>query len=104
MDPEVPKHSGYSPSPQKGFVERRVAQTDRRVQRDRRRGSERRNDTRLSPVKQPKTLKQWVRSVIHLRLGVDRRKNHERRSPYDRRQSYHPSSLLSPEELADLLS
>lgn len=104
MDSKTPEYSAYSPPPQNDFVERRVAKTDRRIQQDRRRGTERRSDTRLSSVKSPKTLKQWVRSVIHLRLGVDRRKKHERRSPYDRRQSYHASSLLSPEELADLLS
>jgi len=104
MVSEVSKNSAYSPGLQSGFVERRVAKSDRRTNRERRCGRERRNDNRLLPVKQSKTLKEWFRSVTHLRLGVDRRKNRERRSSYDRRQPNQISSLLSPEELADLLS
>ena len=81
-----------------------MAKADRRAKSERRCGAERRHDNRLSPGRQAKTLKEWFRSVTHLRLGVDRRKNRERRSSYDRRQPFHSSSLLSPEELADLLS
>ncbi len=104
MGRETGQHFAYVTAPQRGFVERRVAKTDRRSMRDRRCGRERRSDNRLSPVKHTKTLKEWFRSVTHLRLGVDRRKKSERRRPYDRRQVEVPSCLLTPEELADLLS
>ena len=86
-----------------GVVERRAATSDRRQRLDRRRGGERRHDTRLAPVNRPSQLKLWFHSLVHPRLGVDRRKNTERRRNYDRRQ-HHPSVLLTPEELADLLS
>nr|WP_321466340.1 hypothetical protein [uncultured Desulfobulbus sp.] len=104
MDSEGAEIADCLPPPQRGFVERRVAKKDRRRTCERRCGQERRRDNRLSPARQAKTLKEWFRSVTHLRLGVDRRKNRERRLPYDRRQANQASSLLSPEELADLLS
>ena len=67
-------------------------------------GQERRSDNRLSPAKQQKSLKEWFRAVTHLRLGVDRRKSRDRRRAFERRQTYQAHSLLTPEELADLLS
>ena len=103
MDLETPDQNAALVEPQRGFVERRVAKNDRRHNRERRRGGERRTDPRLAQSKPNKSLKEWVRSVTHLRLGVDRRKNQDRRRQYDRRQIT-PASLLSKEELADLLS
>ena len=85
------------------FVDRRGAGGDRRQSPDRRVLRERRSDRRLSPERQPKSLRTWVRSLVHARLGVDRRKQGERRMQGDRRRTW-PSSLLTKEELHDLLS
>lgn len=83
-------------------VERRKLTRERRRASDRRSTHERRFDFREahSPVR--RSLKSWVRSLVNARLGVDRRKGGDRRILTNRRsQELH--SLLSPEELADLL-
>jgi hypothetical protein len=82
--------------------ERRAPMSDRRNASDRRSNEERRYDNRLAPVKQPKSMKAWIRSLTNSRLGVDRRKKADRRSIEDRRQQ-RLESLLTKEELADLL-
>ena len=104
MEAEVFANDSSSTAPQGGVVERRVSRNDRRASNERRSGTERRRDNRLSPAQQHKSLKEWFRAVTHLRLGVDRRKNRDRRRFSDRRQPHHTDSLLTPEELADLLS
>ena len=104
MDAEEIAYCGRLSAPQRGVVERRVAKEDRRVSDERRSGDERRRDNRLSPANHHKSLKEWFRAVTHLRLGVDRRKRRDRRRTFDRRQTYQAQSLLTPEELADLLS
>ena len=83
--------------------ERRAPLSDRRKSSDRRSNEERRSDNRLAPVKQPKSLKAWIRSLTNSRLGVDRRKKVDRRFATDRRQLRF-ESLLTQEEIADLLS
>ncbi|MBM9614364.1 hypothetical protein JWJ90_08680 [Desulfobulbus rhabdoformis] len=103
MDLEISDQNVALAEPQSGFVERRVATTDRRRKGDRRCGRERRIDPRLTSRKPNRSIIEWVRSITRLRLGVDRRKNRDRRRQYDRRQ-FTPTSLLSQEELADLLS
>ncbi len=42
--------------------------------------------------------------MTHARLGVDRRKNENRRVSDDRRQQLLPQSILTREEINDLLS
>ncbi len=56
-----------------------------------------------APVNLRKTIKTWFLSLIHLRLGVDRRKEVDRRKNGARRQQRN-GSVLTREELADLLS
>jgi hypothetical protein len=86
-----------------GHPERRISTCDRRKVEDRRSVDERRLDSRLAVVKQRKTIKVWLRSMTHSRLGVDRRKKEDRRIENDRRyQSL--KSILTQEEIADLLS
>lgn len=84
-------------------VERRGTVGERRICSERRASVERRSDFREEegrPVR--RSLKAWVRSLAKARLGVDRRKPGERRLCSDRR-SQKLRSLLTPEELADLL-
>jgi len=83
--------------------ERRISKLDRRKFVDRRSNEERRCDNRLAPPKQQKSINSWLRSLVNARLGVDRRKKADRRSLKDRRQ-LHLGSLLTKEEIADLLS
>lgn len=76
---------------------------DRRQNSDRRRQQERRFDRRApSSNEQPLSFKNWLRSLVHRRLGVDRRKNSNRRRQDDRRYK-NPTSLLTQEELMALL-
>lgn len=81
--------------------ERRRPTKERRGSLERRFDTERRFDFReaLPPVR--RSLMAWVRSLTNARLGVDRRKGGERRI-VDRR-SEELRSLLTPEEIADLL-
>ncbi len=81
--------------------ERRKNQ-DRRTNDDRRSVMERRTDHRQNSNGQRKSILIWLRSVTKARLGVDRRKE-DRREPADRRQ-LHIGTILSQEEIADLLS
>jgi len=85
------------------FPERRKSPTDRRKNDTRRTLEERRCDSRLTPVKQHKPIRTWLRSLFQARLGVDRRKKNDRRRNRDRRQQ-RSQSILTPEEIADLLS
>ncbi|MGW8192907.1 MAG: hypothetical protein ACWGOX_01455 [Desulforhopalus sp.] len=82
-------------------VERRNPNRQRR-QGDRRSYRERRVDTRDGNQRPRRKLSAWWRSLIRARLGVDRRKNGDRRILADRRNA-RPSSLLTKDELSDLL-
>lgn len=81
-------------------IERRQANSCRRTS-DRRTFQERRYDSRNT--KNPnRTFRGWLRSFTHTRLGVDRRKRGEQRIVANRRNP-RPSSMLTKEEIADLL-
>jgi hypothetical protein len=86
-----------------GHPERRTSASDRRKNEDRRSLEERRFDSRLAMVKQRRTIKVWLRSMTHSRLGVDRRKKEDRRMESDRRYRS-IKSILTKEEITDLLS
>ena len=83
-------------------VERRVERSDRRGAPDRRGSVERRFDFRNAEPESRRSLKAWFRSLANARLGVDRRKGVDRRT-LENRRSEALRSLLTPEELADLL-
>jgi len=83
-------------------IERRNLHTNRRKGENRRSPTERRCDTRDESQKQKLTLRCWMRSLTNARLGVDRRKKVDQRSAIDRRNP-NPRSMLTKEELADLL-
>lgn len=87
-----------------GKAERRRPESCRRKSdRDRRGFSERRYDPRKA--KNPnRTLYGWIRSLTRARLGVDRRQQGDQRIIENRRVPLKPSSMLTKEELADLLS
>ena len=74
----------------------------RRDDHDRRKSMERRCDIRENRRKPKKTLRTWMRSLTNARLGVDRRKGKDQRTIHDRRNPS-PRSMLTKEELADLL-
>lgn len=82
-------------------IERRKPYSCRRVS-DRRANQERRNDRRNSAEKQSRSFYGWLRALTMARLGVDRRKNVNQRRNTDRRK-FTPRSMLTREELADLL-
>ena len=83
-------------------IERRNPAKERRVSSDRRYAVERRFDFREARSPARRSVKAWIRSLTNARLGVDRRKKAERRI-FDNRRSQDLRSLLTPEELADLL-
>lgn len=83
-------------------AERRDGARERRGISDRRKPLERRFDNREAELPTKRSLKAWMRSLVNSRLGVDRRKGTDRRMDNDRR-SQQLRSILSPEELADLL-
>lgn len=83
-------------------VERRRNLSERRSLVEPRTRVERRQDIRLSQLPLKNRIVRLVRSLAHVRLGVDRRK-HERRYLQDRRR-LGGSVLLSRDEIADLLS
>lgn len=87
-----------------GTTERRRPEScRRRSDRDRRGYSERRYDSRKA--KNPnRTLHGWIRSLTRARLGVDRRQQGDQRIIENRRTPLRPSSMLTKEEIADLLS
>jgi hypothetical protein len=83
--------------------ERRSFPSDRRKTEDRRAQGERRFDRRQAKGARSVPITGWLLSIIHPRLGVDRRKNPDRRRVSDRRlQSM--QSILTKDEIADLLS
>ena len=75
---------------------------DRRSGTDRRSNLERRLDPRDGKIRIKKNLIARLRSLTNSRLGVDRRRGTERRVCEDRR-NYIPRSMLTKEELAELL-
>jgi len=81
--------------------DRRKLHGDRR-EIERRLYTERRYDSRENGRKHNnRSFYGWIRSLVKLRLGVDRRKNNNQRKRIsDRRR---PSSLLTKDELTDLL-
>jgi len=81
-------------------TERRKPVRERRGSSDRRFDVERRFDFREATPPARRSVKAWMRALTNARLGVDRRKV-ERRT-VDRR-SEELRSLLSPEEIAELL-
>lgn len=82
-------------------TERRKPHSCRR-RADRRCHQERRSDPRIShEVSSPRGLYDWLRSLIKARLGVDRRKSADQRVA--NRRHFSPRSMLTREELADLL-
>lgn len=74
----------------------------RRLQGDRRVSNERRTDPRGEVGGAKRSLRRWIRSVTKPRVGVDRRKGGDRRS-HQTQTDTNLTSLLTPEELADLL-
>lgn len=82
-------------------IERRKPARERRESSDRRFKDERRFDFREIHPPACRSVTAWMRSLINARLGVDRRKGDERRI-VDRRSAA-LRSLLTPEEIADLL-
>jgi len=83
-------------------TEQRDRDTNRRTEENRRDSTERRCDTRDESQKHKLTLRSWMRSLTNARLGVDRRKKSDQRSAINRRNPA-PRSMLTKEELADLL-
>ena len=83
-------------------TERRMNAEERREKTDRRKINERRFDFREAHPPARRSVKAWMRSLTNARLGVDRRKKEDRRI-FDKRRSQDLRSLLTPEELADLL-
>ncbi len=83
-------------------AERRDKREARREFSERRLSVERRFDFRKAQPHSRRSLKSWFRSLANARLGVDRRAGAERRALEDRR-SQELRSLLTPEEIADLL-
>jgi hypothetical protein len=84
------------------YAERRKV-SKRRTTDNRRSQKERRIDSRKAPLSLRWAIKTWFLSIIHSRLGVDRRKQVDRRKNASRRQQRN-SSILTREELSDLLS
>ena len=82
-------------------TERRKPNSCRRKS-ERRSPLERRYDRREGAQKKNRTFYGWLRSLIKARLGVDRRKYIDQRVVADRRNPA-PRSMLTKEELADLL-
>lgn len=83
-------------------LERRIV-FSRRNYENRRSQDERRFDSRVVSVQLRKTIKTWLRSLTHLRLGVDRRKKNDRRLDRNRRNQ-RLGSILTREEIVALLS
>ncbi len=88
--------------PKQDKTERRTNVEGRREENDRRLIDERRFDFREARPPARRSVKAWMRSLTNARLGVDRRKKEDRRI-FDKRRSQDMRSLLTPEELADLL-
>ncbi len=99
MTPVQLKHP-ESDTPER--LERRIV-FSRRKNENRRSQDERRLDSRVVSVQLRKTIKNWLRSLTHLRLGVDRRKKNDQRKDRDRRNQ-RLGSILTREEIVDLLA
>ena len=69
---------------------------------ERRTYQERRCDIRVGIQQRQRGFCGWLRSLTKARLGVDRRKNVDQRTIPNRRRMV-PRSMLTKEELADLL-
>jgi len=82
-------------------IERRKPNSNRRIG-ERRSLDERRCDRRKGTPKTNRGVYGWLRSLFKARLGVDRRSYTDRRVVADRR-SPSPRSMLTKEELTDLL-
>lgn len=82
--------------------DRRRNKHNRRGNKDRRSGVERRHDSRNSSNKQRRTFFEWWRSVTNARLGVDRRKQERRKNIDRRRQAL--NNLLTENEINELLN
>lgn len=82
-------------------VERRKTKGCRRSG-ERRSSRERRFDKRDGTKPPRRSFTGWLRSLVRARLGVDRRKNIDRRKVANRRNPS-PRSMLTKEELNDLL-
>jgi len=82
--------------------DRRQNNYNRRSNKDRRSGVERRHDFRNSSSKQRRTFCEWLRSITNARLGVDRRKQERRKNGDRRRQDL--KNLLTEEEINELLN
>lgn len=82
-------------------TERRKPYSCRRIS-DRRDHRERRSDRRNTAERQTRSIYGWLRALARARLGVDRRKNVDQRMNANRR-NFNPRSMLTREELADLL-
>lgn len=83
-------------------TERRRPHSCRRVS-DRRNSRERRFDRRTATERHSRGFLGWLRSLTKARLGVDRRKIPDQRVIANRRKLT-PRSMLTREELKDLLS
>ena len=94
MENKKNRTSGGTPAERRKYQERRTC-------KDRRAATERRADNREGGTKQRRSVKIWLRSILNVRLGVDRRKGDRRRTE-ERRQA--PRSILTKEEIRDLLS
>ncbi len=82
--------------------ERRSGIYDRRGIGDRRSVQERREDRRIASSYRGRSLKNWFRSLMKIRIGVDRRKGVARRQLKNcRRQD--PAYVLTSEEISLLL-
>jgi hypothetical protein len=95
LDMKSPPKSPYQ-------QDRRQNKHNRRSNKDRRCGVERRHDFRNSSGKQRRTFCEWLRSITNARLGVDRRKQERRKNGDRRRQDL--NNLLTEEEINELLN
>lgn len=82
-------------------VERRKPNSCRR-KGERRNSPERRYDYRKNGSPPKRGIVSWARTLTNARLGVDRRRRKDQRTVQDRRNP-NPRSLLTKEELTDLL-
>lgn len=84
-------------------ADRRKSSFDRRNKTCRRLRQERRVDRwNLLKVKYSLSFRNRIRALLNPRSGVDRRKAEQR--IFDDRRGMNPASLLTKEELADLLA
>lgn len=98
----IPEQSRHLNGDTSERPERRISFSRRKVE-GRRSQDERRFDSRVASVQLRMTIKTWIRSLTHLRLGVDRRKKNDPRKDSDRRNQ-RIGSILTRAEIADLLS